>query len=155
MIEDVQRQMAGLSFQDRKNTGSYYYAAVNQTHQAPRSSPQPPVNPQNVSHPRPQTPYYQPPEQPTMPGYAHPPPPYTASQQPPPYHIHPGPGTPYPHPQVQQPPPASQEYGQPAYPGWQGPYYNANAQQPGSLPRPPYTVPNAYPPSHQGSYYKQ
>ncbi|KAJ9163283.1 hypothetical protein P3X46_022966 [Hevea brasiliensis] len=150
MIEDVQRHMAGLSFQDRKNTGSYNYSAANQTHQTPRSSPQPSVDPQNVPL-RPQTPYYQSPEQPTLPGYAHPPPPYAASQQPPPYH----PGAPYQPAQVQQPPPTSQEYGQPAYPAWQGPYYNAHVQQPGSFPRPPYTVPNPYPPPHQGGYYKQ
>ncbi|KAF2317837.1 hypothetical protein GH714_041152 [Hevea brasiliensis] len=114
MIEDVQRHMAGLSFQDRKNTGSYNYSAANQTHQTPRSSPQPSVDPQNVPL-RPQTPYYRSPEQPTLPGYAHPPPPYAASQQPLPYH----PGASYPPAQVQQPPPTSQEYGQPAYPAWQ------------------------------------
>ncbi|KAJ6768742.1 PCD6 INTERACTING PROTEIN-RELATED [Salix koriyanagi] len=148
MIEDVQRQMAGLSFQDRKNTGSYSYPAVNQPHQ--RSSSQPPSDPQNVPHPRSQTSYYQPPEQSTVPAYAHPPSPYTTSQQPPPYHI-PAPGAPYPPPQAQHP--TGQEYGQPAYPGWRGPYYNAHGQQPGSLPRPPYTIPGPYPP-HQG-YYKQ
>ncbi|CAK7326684.1 unnamed protein product [Dovyalis caffra] len=140
MVEDVQRQMAGLSFQDRKNTGSYSYPAVNQPHQTQRSSSQPPSDPQNVPHPRPQTPYYQPPEQSTIPGYAHPPPPYTTPQQPPPYHIPPAPGAPYPPPQVQQPP-TSHEYGQPAYPGWRGPYYNAHGQQPGSFARPPYTIP--------------
>ncbi|KAJ9140834.1 hypothetical protein P3X46_031431 [Hevea brasiliensis] len=155
MIEDVQRHMAGLSFQDRKSTGSYNYPAVNQAHQTPRSSPPPAVDPQNVPHPRPQMPYYQPPEQPTMPGYAHPPATYSAPHQPPSYHIPPAPGMPYPPPQVQQQPPTSQEYGQPAYPGWRGPYYNAHGQQPGSLPRPPYTVPNPYPPPHQSGYYKQ
>ena len=151
MIEDVQRQMAGLSFQDRKNTGSYTYPAVNQPHQTPRSSSQPPSDPQNVPHPRSQTSYYQPHEQSTMPAYAHHPSPYTTPQQPPPYHIPPAPGAPYPPPQAQQP--TSQEYGQPAYPGWRGPYYNAHGQQSGSLPRPPYTIPGPYPP-HQG-YYKQ
>ncbi|KAH8500679.1 hypothetical protein H0E87_015780 [Populus deltoides] len=151
MIEDVQRQMAGLSFQDRKNTGSYSYPAVNQPHQTPRSGSQPPLDPQNVPHPHSQTSYYQPHEQSTMPAYAHPPSPYTTPQQPPPYHIPPAPGAPYPPPQVQQP--TSQEYGQPAYPGWRGPYYNAHGQQSGSLPRPPYTIPGPYPP-HQG-YYKQ
>ncbi|CBI26935.3 unnamed protein product, partial [Vitis vinifera] len=123
MIEDVQRQMAGLSFQDGKNTGAYNY-------------PSPP-----------------PPEQPTMPGYAHSLPPYGSTQQPPPpYHVA---GGPY-HPQQAQQPPPSHEYGQPAYPGWRGPYYNnAHAQQPGSLPRPPYTIPAPYPPHHQSGYYKQ
>ncbi|EEF30151.1 Programmed cell death 6-interacting protein, putative [Ricinus communis] len=158
MMEDVQRQMAGLSFQDRKNSGSYNYPMVSQAHQTPRSSLPPALaDPQNVPHPRPQAtpPYYQPPEQqPTMPGYAHHPPPYSTPNQPPPYHMPPAPGTPYPPPQVQQQPPTSQEYGQPAYPGWRGPYYNAHGQQPGSLPRPPYTLPNPYPPPHQSGYYK-
>ncbi|XP_050226094.1 vacuolar-sorting protein BRO1 [Mercurialis annua] len=157
MMEDVQRQMGGLSFQDRKNSSSYNYPMVNQAHQTPRSNPPPPTSdPQNVPHPRPQTPpYYQPPEQPAMTGYTHPPPPYTASQQPPPYHMQPAPGSPYPPPQAQQQPPPSQEYGQPAYPGWRGPYYNSHAPQPGSHPRPPYTVPSPYPPPHQSGYYKQ
>ncbi|XP_065881909.1 vacuolar-sorting protein BRO1 [Euphorbia lathyris] len=153
MVEDVQRQMAGLSFQDRKNSGAYNYPAVNQ---APRSSPQPPADPQNVPHARPQASYYHPPEQPPMPGYSHPPPPYNTPQQPSPYHIPPpAPGAPYPPQQVQQQPQAGQEYGQPAYPGWRGPYYNAHGQQPGSFPRPPYSVPSPYPPPHQSGYYKQ
>ncbi|KAJ6899186.1 hypothetical protein NC652_025619 [Populus alba x Populus x berolinensis] len=155
MIEDVQRQMAGLSFQDHKNTGSYSYPAINQPHQTQRSSSHPPSDPQNVphSHPQPQTQYFQPPGQSTIPGYAHPPPPYTTPQQPPPYHMPPAPGAPYPPRQVQQPP-TNQEYGQPAYPGWRGPYYNAHGQQPGSLARPTYTIPGPYPPPHQG-YYRQ
>ena len=157
MIEDVQRQMAGLSFQDHKNTGSYSYPAANQPHQTQRSSSHPPSDPQNVPHPhphpQPQTQYFQPPGQSTMPGYAHPPPPYTTPQQPPPYHMRPAPGAPYPPRQVQQPP-TNQEYGQPAYPGWRGPYYNAHGQQPGSLARPTYTIPGPYPPPHQG-YYEQ
>ncbi|KAJ4825181.1 bck1-like resistance to osmotic shock [Turnera subulata] len=152
MIEDVQRQMAGLSFQDRNNSGSYNYPSVNpQHHQSQRPNTQPPADSSNIVHPRPQTPYYQPPDQPTVPAYAHPP--YSAPQQPPPYHIPPASGAPYPPPQ-QQPPPG-QEYGQPAYPGWRGPYYNAHGPQPGSHPRPPYTVPGPYPPPHQSGYYKQ
>uniref|UniRef100_A0A2P2IV00 Hydroxyproline-rich glycoprotein n=1 Tax=Rhizophora mucronata TaxID=61149 RepID=A0A2P2IV00_RHIMU len=150
MIEDVQRTMAGLSFQDQKNAGSYNYPAVQQPHQTQRAASQPPPEPQNVPISRPQRPYYQPPDQPTiMSGYAQHIPPY------PPYQAPPGVGVPYPAPQVQQQPPTSREYGQPAYPGWRGPYYNAHAphgQQPGSFPRPPYTAP--YPP-HQGGYYKQ
>jgi len=155
MIEDVQRQMAGLSFQDHKNTGSYSYPAVNQPRQTQRSSSHPPSDPQNGPgpHPQPQTQYFQPPGQSTMPGYAHPPPPYTTPQQPPPYHMRPAPGAPYPPQQVQQPP-TNQEYGQPAYPGWRGPYYNAHGQQPGSLARPTYTIPGPYPPPQQG-YYEQ
>lgn len=156
MIEDVQRQMAGLSFQDGKNTGAYNYPSVSQPHQTQRATSQQQTEPVNMTHPsRPQAPYYQPPppEQPTMPGYAHSLPPYGSTQQPPPpYHVA---GGPY-HPQQAQQPPPSHEYGQPAYPGWRGPYYNnAHAQQPGSLPRPPYTIPAPYPPHHQSGYYKQ
>lgn len=153
MIEDVQRQMAGLSFQDGKNSGAYNYPPVGQPHQTQRSTTQQQTDPVNMPHPpRPQASYYQPPppEQPTMPGYTQPLPPY-AQQPPPPYHVA---GSPYPPPQAQQPLP-SHEYGQPAYPGWRGPYYNnAQPQQSGSLPRPPYTVPAPYS-HHQGGYYKQ
>ncbi|KAF3954863.1 hypothetical protein CMV_019853 [Castanea mollissima] len=61
MTEDVQRQMAGLNFQDNKNAGAYNnYPSVG--HQNQRS------NSQQQADPRPQAPYYQPPEQPTMPG---------------------------------------------------------------------------------------
>ncbi|KAK6931572.1 ALIX V-shaped domain [Dillenia turbinata] len=127
MIEAVERNMAGLNLRD-KNAGAYG---------------------------RPQSPYYhQPPEQPAASGYAHRPPPYTAPQQPPPpYHV-PAASPPYPSQQPQQQPPQGHEYGQPAYPGWRGPYYNAHAQQPGSQPRPPYTIPSPYP-THQSGYYKQ
>lgn len=135
MIEDVQRQMAGLSFQDNKNSGSYNYPSVTQ-----RSTSQ------NQSDP---SPY----------GYAHPPPYGSPPQQqplPPPYHHQQPPmggGAPYPPQNQQQPPPVSHEYGQPAYPGWRGPYYNSHAT--GSMPRPPYTVQPPYPPHHQSGYYKQ
>ncbi|KAF5751868.1 ALG-2 interacting protein X [Tripterygium wilfordii] len=170
MMEDVQRQMAGLSFQDRKNTSSYNYPSVGQPPQTQRSSSLQPSDPQPAP-PRTQPPYYQPPEQPTMPGHGHTPttygsnqqptmpghghtpPNYGSNQQPPPYHIPPAFGSPYP-PQAQQLPPTSHEYGQPAYPGWRGPYYNA--PQHGSFPRPPYTTaPSPYPPPNQGGYYKQ
>ncbi|KAA8532612.1 hypothetical protein F0562_032572 [Nyssa sinensis] len=154
MIEDAQRQMAGLSFQDGKNTGAYNYPTVGQPHQTQRSSSQLQTDPVNMPPPpRPQSPYYQPTEQqPTMPGYA---PPYGAPQQaPPPYHVPAAGNPPYPPPQHQQQPAVSHEYGQPAYPGWRGPYYNPHAQQPGSHPRPPYTIPSPYPP-HQSGYYKQ
>ncbi|KAF4355073.1 hypothetical protein G4B88_004285 [Cannabis sativa] len=157
MTEDVQRHMAGLNFQDSKPAGPYNNTYPSASHQTQRSnSPQ--------IDPRPQAPpYYQPPpeQQPAMTGYAHPNPPYSSPQQPPPpYHVPPSSGTPYPPPQIQQQPPASHEYGQPAYPGWRGPYYNAHThpQQSGSMPRPPYSVQAPYhpPPPHQGSggYYK-
>uniref|UniRef100_A0A164SQJ6 BRO1 domain-containing protein n=1 Tax=Daucus carota subsp. sativus TaxID=79200 RepID=A0A164SQJ6_DAUCS len=183
MIEEVQRQMAGLSFQDSKNTGNYNYPAVGQANQPQRTSsqqtkagnipqqshpqsqpyysaPQQP-NTSNIpqqSHPQSQ-PYYsppqqQPPQQPNAPGYGQPPPPYGSQQQQPPYHL-PAARPPYTSPQNQQQPGVPHEYGQPAYPGWQGPYYNAPGQQPGSMPRPPYTVPAPYPPPNQGGYYRQ
>jgi len=162
MIDDVQRQMAVFGFQDKNSAGSFNYPLVGQPHQIPRSSSQQQVNPANMPQPpRPQTSYYnQHPEQPTMPGgYSHHPNPYvsTPQPQPPPYHAAaPGGGPPYAAPpQPQQQPPVSHEYGQPAYPGWRGPYYNAPAQQPGTLPRPPYTIPSPYPPPHQSGYYKQ
>lgn len=145
MMEDVQRQMAGLSFQDTKTTGAYNFPPVGSQTQRSNSQPQ-------QTEPRPQTPYYQPPEQPAMAGYAHPPPSYSTPQQPPAaYHMPPPSGSPYPPHMQQQPPPAGHDYSQPAYPGWRGPYYNA---QSGSLPRPPYTIPAPYPPP-QGGYYKQ
>ncbi|GMH15190.1 hypothetical protein Nepgr_017031 [Nepenthes gracilis] len=155
MIEDVQRQISGLSFQDR-NTGNRSYPPVGQSPQIPRTTLQQPIDHGNPGQPtHPQTPYYPPSQQPSMPAYS---PPYGTSQQlPSPYHT---PATaaaappPYqPPPQQPQQPPQSQEYGQPAYPGWRGPYYNS--QQPGSFPRPPYTVPAPYhPPPHQSGYYK-
>ncbi|KAL2542452.1 Endosomal targeting BRO1-like domain-containing protein [Abeliophyllum distichum] len=161
MIDDVQRQISGLSFQDGKSSGGYTYPSVGQPHQVQRSnSPQTtePGNVPNSSHP--QISNYHPPQQPTMPAFSHAPPPYS-SQQPPPmpqqsapsYHM-PASGHPYPPPQHQQAA-VSHEYGQPAYPGWRGPYYNAPPQQPGSMPRPPYTVPSPYPPPHQSGYYRQ
>ncbi|KAL2996070.1 hypothetical protein AAZX31_10G253200 [Glycine max] len=155
MIEDVQRQVAGLSFQDNKNTGVFNsnYPSVGSQNQRSNTQTDPP---------RPQTPYYQqqPVEQPPIPTYGHhPPPPYGGPAQhhqpPPPYHIPPSSTAPYPPAQVHHQPPPNHEYGQPAYPGWRGPYYNAQAQQPGSVSRPPYTIPSPYPPPHQSGYYKQ
>ncbi|GMJ13123.1 ALG-2 INTERACTING PROTEIN-X [Hibiscus trionum] len=151
MMEDVQRQMASFSFQERESPGPY--PSVGQPRPTPRPSPQQITEPQSISHPSPQTPYYRPPEQP-MHGYGHPTPPYTAPQQPPPYHVPPSTAAPYPPPHAQQRAPVGHDYGQPAYPGWRGTYHNAPAEQPGSLPRPPYTVPNPYHPYPSG-YYKQ
>ncbi|KAF8399046.1 hypothetical protein HHK36_014912 [Tetracentron sinense] len=152
MIEDVQRKVAGLSFQDGKSNGGYNssYSSVGPPHQTQRTTSQQLTDPQSSLHPsRPQTPYYQPPEQPTVAGYSHAQPPYASPQQPPsPYYV-PAAGGPYP---PQQHPSVSHEYGQPAYPGWRGPYYN-HAQQTGSHPPPPYTIPAPYPPN-QGGYYK-
>ncbi|KAI3733889.1 hypothetical protein L6452_13347 [Arctium lappa] len=126
MIEDVQRQMSGLSVQDGRN----YNYSVGRSHQSQR-----PEAANMADTPRPQTPYYQPPPS----GYGqHPPPRYN---MPPPSG-----GSPYPPQPGQQQGPPGHEYGQPAYPGWQGSYYNAQGQQPVS--RPPY-------PPHQSGYYKQ
>ncbi|KAK9063707.1 hypothetical protein SSX86_017579 [Deinandra increscens subsp. villosa] len=114
MIEDVQRQISGLGFQDGRNSSTQSYP----------SQPGPTNRP---SAPRPQTSYNQPPPS----GYG---------QQPPPYSMYPpGGGNPYPPQQGQQPGAPGHEYGQPAYPGWRGSYYNPQGQQP------PY----------QGGHYKQ
>ncbi|OVA14237.1 BRO1 domain [Macleaya cordata] len=151
MMEDVQRQVAGLSFQDSKS--NTYPPVGTQPQPPPRTSSMPPGPQIQPNHSRPQAPYYHHSmEQPAPAGYAHPPPPYASPQQPPPpYHL-PATGGPYPPPaQPQQQP----EYGQPAYPGWRGPYYNAHAQQSVSHPTPPYSIPGPYPPHHQGGgYYK-
>ncbi|XP_068638721.1 vacuolar-sorting protein BRO1-like [Aristolochia californica] len=148
MIEDVQRQIAGLSFADGK-AGSYNYPGVGLSRGASSEALAPPPHPTT----RPQTHYYQAAEQPTsvFPQPHHPS--YASSHRVPPYHVPPSAGSHYQQPPP--PPPLGPEYGQPAYPGWQGPYYNAHTQQAGSHPRPPYTMPGPYPPpSHQGGYYK-
>uniref|UniRef100_A0A7N0V9M5 BRO1 domain-containing protein n=1 Tax=Kalanchoe fedtschenkoi TaxID=63787 RepID=A0A7N0V9M5_KALFE len=156
MIEDVQRQVAGLSFQDNKNTSTYpSYPSAGQPQQVPRTNPmQQPQLPDVNNFPRPshpQAPYYRPPEQPATGGYSQPQPSYGV-QQPSPYHMPPAHGgTPYP---SQAAPQAGPEYGQPPYSNWQAPqYYNGQGQQPGSFPRPPYSAPSPYPP-HQGGYYR-
>ncbi|KAL9856528.1 Vacuolar-sorting protein BRO1 [Arabidopsis thaliana] len=133
MIEDVQRQMSGLSFQDHRSSGPYP-----SVHQPTASSPPPPPETQNPSHPHPHAPYYRPPEQMSRPGYSIPP-----YGPPPPYHT--------PHGQAPQPyPPQAQQ--QP-HPSWQqGSYYDPQGQQ----PRPPYPGQSPYQPPHQGGgYYRQ
>ncbi|XP_043701088.1 vacuolar-sorting protein BRO1-like isoform X2 [Telopea speciosissima] len=153
MIEDVQRQMAGFNFQDKGPSGyPSNYPSVGQMHQTQRTaSPQQP-DPQSTPHlSRPQIPYYHPAEQPPVAGYGHPHPLYSSSQQqlpPSPYNV-PAASSPYPSQLQQQP----VEYGQPAYPGWRGTYYNTHSQHPGYHPPPPYSVPPPYPP-HQSGYYK-
>jgi programmed cell death 6-interacting protein len=94
MAEDVQRQMAGLNFQDRKSSGSGYASAA-----APYGSPHQP------------SPYHVPPT--ANPPY---PPPHT-QQQPPAY---PGWRAPYNHTPTQQP---GSNSPQPPYPPHQGGYY--------------------------------
>ncbi|EHA8588200.1 Vacuolar-sorting protein BRO1 [Cocos nucifera] len=143
MIEDVQRQIAGLNFTADGKTG-YNYPMAGQSN-SQRNAPQQP-EPQSAPPPsHPQPPYHRPSGDQPRPGYSQPYPAY-ATPQPPPYYAS---GSHYQQPQ--QPP--SHEYGQPAYPGWRGPYYNTHQQQPGSHPPPPYTVPGPYP-SQQGSYYR-
>ncbi|CAN4124976.1 unnamed protein product [Withania somnifera] len=164
MMEEVQRQISGLSFQDSKSSSGYTYPSVGQAHQPPRSNPQMPTETGNIpnsSQPHHAPTYQPPPQQLTISGYSQTSPPYCSTQPPaPPYHF-PGQGQPYPHPQPhpqhQQQPPPNHEYGQPAYPGWRGPYYNVPPQQPGAMPRPPYAAPSPYPhPSpHQSGYYRQ
>ncbi|KAJ4889999.1 Endosomal targeting BRO1-like domain-containing protein [Raphanus sativus] len=134
MIEDVQRQMSGLSFQDHRSSGPYP-----SVHQRTASSSPPPPETQNPSHPHPQAPYYRPPEQQPRPGYTIPP-----YGPPPPYHTPHSQAPPQPYP-----PQAPQQH----YQSWQqGPYYDPQGQQ----PRPPYTAQNPYPPPHQGGgYYRQ
>ncbi|KAJ0966881.1 hypothetical protein J5N97_023798 [Dioscorea zingiberensis] len=138
MIEDVQRQMAGLNFAADAKTG-YNYPSVGQSNPQ-RNVPRQP-DPQSSPHPsHQQPPYPQPSGEQPRPAFSQPYGPYASSQQPP-YHA--APAAPY-----QRPP---HEYGQPAYPGWRGPYYNTPPQQ-GPYPPPPYSLPGQYPP--QGSYYK-
>ncbi|KAJ0883082.1 putative ALIX V-shaped domain-containing protein [Helianthus annuus] len=54
MIEDVQKQMSGLSIQDGKNSSAYNYSSTRPPQQ-PSSQSKPPTN-----QPHPQTPYYHP-----------------------------------------------------------------------------------------------
>ncbi|XP_039134717.1 vacuolar-sorting protein BRO1 [Dioscorea cayenensis subsp. rotundata] len=141
MIEDVQRQIAGLNFSTNAKTG-YNYPSAGQSNPQ-RSTPQQP-DPQSSPLPsHPQSPYGHPSGEQARPAYSQPYPPYTSSQQSP-YHAPPGAPTSY-----QRPP---HEYGQPAYPGWRGPYYNAPPQQQNPYPPPPYSLPGQYP--QQGNYYK-
>eukprot|EP01018_Ginkgo_biloba_P023116 Gb_12639 [translate_table: standard] len=160
MMEDLQRQLAGLNFNDNK-TG-YNYPPVGQSTQrmAPSvSAHSDQHNAQQTGGPRP--PYYSTTAQ-SMPAYSaspaptqphnvyqagpqnpHPPPPYYAQA---PNSYHPSPGMP-PQPSV------SHDYSQPAYPGWRGSYYNA---PPGSHPPP--SVARPPPPYHMPpppEYYSQ
>ncbi|GJU69777.1 vacuolar-sorting protein BRO1-like protein [Tanacetum coccineum] len=100
MIEDVQRQMSGLSFQDNKNSNTYNYPSP-----APpqRTSSQP--EPTNIpNQPCPQTPPYYHHQQPSAQAYGHPQP--AAPSGYPPYN----------HPQ-QQPPQQQQQPPQPYHGG--------------------------------------
>ncbi|CAH9136609.1 unnamed protein product [Cuscuta epithymum] len=165
MVDDVQRQMSGLSFKDDKNPpGGYNYPSGGQHN--PQRSTSHQTDPANVSNAvRFQSPAYQPPQQPSLhvPGHAHnPSSAYGAPLQPPPPHYPlQASGPPYPPPPQQHQPQPSHDYGQPAYPGWNHyPYYNAPPlQQPGSMPPPPYTIHSQHPPPNQppnqSGYYRQ
>nr|CAB3499273.1 unnamed protein product [Digitaria exilis] len=151
MIEDVQRKLAGFNFSSSSHSSMQRNASL----QPDQSSPSPP--------PHAQAPYAAPLGGDSRPGYSQPelrpsysqpyPPSYGAPAQQPPY------GAPHPS-QYQQPPnqpPPGHDYGQPAYPGWRGPYYNAQQpqpQQPGPYPQPPYNAPGAYPPHQSNNYYR-
>ncbi|CAN6310618.1 unnamed protein product [Urochloa humidicola] len=150
MIEDVQRKLAGFNFSSSSHSSMQRNASV----PPDQSSPSPP--------PHAQPPYAAPPGGDSRPGYSQPEPRPAYSQPYPPSYGAPPQQPPYgaPHPGLyQQPPhqpPPSHDYGQPAYPGWRGPYYNAHQpqpQQPGPYPQPPYNAPGAYPP-HQSNYYR-
>ncbi|XP_008776264.2 vacuolar-sorting protein BRO1-like [Phoenix dactylifera] len=125
MVEDVQRQTAGLNFTADGKTGYTHRAAPGQS-SSRRNTPQ---RPEPASHPQPYPAYY------------------AAPQQQPPYYA---PSSQYQRPQQ----PLNHEYGQPAaYPGWTGPYSGTHPQQPASHPPPPYTLPGPHP-HHQGTYYR-
>ncbi|PKU59754.1 hypothetical protein MA16_Dca021751 [Dendrobium catenatum] len=141
MLEDVQRQMAGLNFASGQSN-------LPRTTSHPSSDPQPAPRPSSFT-----LPFFHRPSEHARPGFSQP---YTNySQQPPP----PPPPSPYQAPgqyqqYTNQPPPPSHDYSQPAYPGWRGPYYNTQMQQPatGHPPPSPYNIPpQNYP---QGGYYR-
>lgn len=136
MLEDVQRQMAGLNFASAQSN-------------LPRSTSHPATDPQTTPLRHSFTPpFYHPSGDHPRPGFSQP---YANYSPPPP------PSSPYQAPgQYQQytNQPPIHDYSQPAYPGWRGPYYNAQMQQPaaGHPPPSPYNVPpQNYP---QGAYYR-
>ncbi|KAK9115043.1 hypothetical protein Syun_021840 [Stephania yunnanensis] len=102
MIEDVQRKVAGLNFQDHKSGsgGSYsssYSSVGQQTHPNQRTTTPPPPEPQNLPHPsHSHPPYYQPAQPPMASGYAHSRSPYVMPQQPLPPYQAPHSNNPYP-----------------------------------------------------------
>ncbi|KAL3693041.1 hypothetical protein R1sor_006692 [Riccia sorocarpa] len=176
MMEDLQRQIAGLSFSDSNSSGRNYPAvgtaqraqasqatnptyAPSQQHQTPPSSghphPQyygsaPGPSPASQQQPASQYPGYQAPQQaaPGAPAYYSSPPPQQNPPAAPPYYSQ----TSAHQQNPSQHPPPQHNYSQPPYPGWQGPYYNAGQptqQNPQTVSQPPYT----YPPPAPGSYH--
>ncbi|KAF6994569.1 hypothetical protein CFC21_011239 [Triticum aestivum] len=129
MIEDVQRKLAGFNLSSSShNTNTPRSSSVPPDQHSPSPPPHdahaqssygapPGGDPRPVySQPESRPPYSQP-----YPNYGGPPqqPPYGAAH----------PGQYQQHPQQHQPPPGH-DYGQPAYPGWRGPYYSGQQPQP-------------------------
>jgi programmed cell death 6-interacting protein len=132
MIEDVQRKLAGFNFSSSSHTSLQRNSSV----PPEQSSPSPP--------PHVQPPYSAPHGGDSRAGYSQPEP-----------RLHTHSHTPHPMARHTTDNTNSHDYGQPAYPGWRGPYYNAHQprpQQPGPYPQPPYNAPGSYP-SHQNNYY--
>lgn len=145
MIEGLQRHLAGFSFRD--GNSSMKYPPVNPPQRAASRVPvqnappfvycpsdtaqcymaQPPIPPQNT----------------------------VGQMPPPPYHLSPGQNmgaAPY-HSQGRSfPPVANHNYGQPPYPGWQGPYYNSTAM---NLYAGSSQAPHSYQAPPGGTYYPQ
>ncbi|CAM0956649.1 unnamed protein product [Alopecurus aequalis] len=157
MIEDVQRKLAGFNLSSSSNV-----TQRNSSVPPDQQSPSPPPH-----APRAQPPYGALPGGDSRPGYSqpesrHPYPTYGAPSQQPPYGAPPqqppyGAAQPGQYQQHPHQPPPGHDYGQPAYPGWRGPYYNGQqpqSQQPGPYPQAPYNAPGAYPPQHQSNYYR-
>lgn len=167
MMEDLQRQLAGLSFNNSKPGFKYSSHGQSTQRAVPGVSTHPdPQHGQQTGGPHP--PYYRTTEQ-SVPPYSTSP----ASTQP--HNVYSGPQNPQqPHPYYAQapgsyhpssgvPPQSSvpHDYSQPPFPGWRGPYYNAmpgSHPPPGSShPPPPYHISPSgeYYPTQQSGYYKQ
>ncbi|VAH04663.1 unnamed protein product [Triticum turgidum subsp. durum] len=159
MIEDVQRKLAGFNLSSSShNTNTLRSSSVPPDQHSPPPSHAPHAQSSYGAPPGGDPrPVYSQPE--SRPPYSQPYPTYGAPPQQPPYGAA-HPGQYQQHPQQHQPPPGH-DYGQPAYPGWRGPYYNGQqpqpqprSQQPGPYPQAPYSAPGAYPPHHQSNYYR-
>jgi programmed cell death 6-interacting protein len=140
MMDDLQRQIAGLSFSN-DNRPSRTYPSVGAA--APAAAPS-----QDSS-------YYTSGSAPSYGAQAPARPPYYAGQHqagmpPPPYYAQP----------PAQAPSHSQNFAQPPYPGWQGPYYNGPPAPPAApqTPQAPHPGAPPQPPHHGGffsAFYKQ
>lgn len=139
MMDDLQRQIAGLSFTN-DNRPSRTYPSV--------GAGPPAATSQDSS-------YYNSGSAPSYGAQAPARPPYYAGQQqagmpPPPYYAQP----------PAQAPSHSQNFSQPPYPGWQGPYYNGPPAPPAApqTPQAPHPGAPPQPPHHGGffsAFYKQ